>query len=240
MINVALIQTESCCAPSLLQDLLFLAVLPVTVVYVLRIVFPNSALLRQLSRLWRDLLVYFALLPFKVLGHLLSLLHHRRNLADIFASERLILEDFQVTPQQFYDLVEHAIGNRVIPGSTISKVAWREGGLFSARREYLLARRKERLVIIGATPFGTSFIISWWFGDYPLVFTLLLEIPLLGFLLERFIKPTTFYRVDTASAFQRVIHTAIIEVVNEVTEVHGIHAPAQHEHVPLMHELYPR
>jgi hypothetical protein len=81
-------------------------------------------------------------------------------------------------PSEFYDLLQKALEQRKIPKIEISRVYHREGGIFSAKREYL-RMSSERLVFdVCAAPFGTGFFISYWFAELPLINPLLI---LLGF-----------------------------------------------------------
>jgi hypothetical protein len=73
-----------------------------------------------------------------------------------------LFEDFQTSPMDFYKSVEAAIRKRQVPDAEISRVDWREGGAFSAAREYLRIGRGRLIFDICAAPFGNSFFISWW------------------------------------------------------------------------------
>ena len=74
-----------------------------------------------------------------------------------------LVENFQASPQQFYDSLKTALARRQMPdvaGSTT--VEHREGGLGSTKRQYVrIARRELRVDVCGA-PFGTGFFFSWW------------------------------------------------------------------------------
>ena len=72
------------------------------------------------------------------------------------------LENFQTSPLDFYASVERAIASRQVPDIRLSRVDWREGGLLSAKREYLRVERRRLIFDICGAPFGTGFFVSSW------------------------------------------------------------------------------
>src|SRR5213593_4636311 len=82
-------------------------------------------------------------------------------------------EDFGTSSLEFYTAVEAAIRRREIPDTSTSRVDWREGGLASARREYLRVSRGRLSFDICAAPFGTGFFFSWWLAEAQNWWTLL-------------------------------------------------------------------
>ena len=77
------------------------------------------------------------------------------------------IEDFQTSTLDFYVAVEQALRPRQIPDLSTSRVDWKEGGLLSARREYLRVQRGKLAFDICAAPFGTGFFFSWWLAEVP-------------------------------------------------------------------------
>ena len=77
------------------------------------------------------------------------------------------IENFQTSPLDFYALVEQALRPRQIPDISTSRVDWKEGGLLSARREYLRVKRGKLAFDICAAPFGTGFFFSSWLAEVP-------------------------------------------------------------------------
>lgn len=73
-----------------------------------------------------------------------------------------LMEGMQASPLDFYAAIEAAIKRREIPGCRLSRVEWPEGGFFSARRQYLRAKRGEALIDVCGAPFGTAFFSSSW------------------------------------------------------------------------------
>lgn len=74
----------------------------------------------------------------------------------------LLAEDFKTSSQDFYSKVEAALTKREIPKIETSRIMRQEGGLESAKREYLRARRGALMVDICCAPFGKGSFFSWW------------------------------------------------------------------------------
>jgi hypothetical protein len=77
------------------------------------------------------------------------------------------IENFQTSPLDFYAAVEQALRPREIPDISTSRVDWKEGGLLSARREYLRVQRGKLAFDVCAAPFGTGFFFSSWLTELP-------------------------------------------------------------------------
>jgi len=159
----------------------------------------------------------------------------------IIAHWYTLIENLQASPMQFYASIEEAIKQRQIPDVKTERVDWREGGIFSARREYLRVRRKEFLFDICGAPFGNGFFVSSWLGEVPSGFlALLAEIPVVGPLFERVFKPLTYYKIDTALMFQSGIHAAVLEVIDGLTKAKGLRALSELERKPVLRDFAQR
>jgi hypothetical protein len=90
------------------------------------------------------------------------------------------IENFQTSTMEFYAAVEQALAPKQIPEYSTSRVDWKEGGVLSARREYLRVQRGKLAFDICAAPFGTGFFFSWWLAELPpthaLLYTVLIFI----------------------------------------------------------------
>lgn len=73
-----------------------------------------------------------------------------------------LLPGLRSSAQDFYAAIETAIKARNIPDCRLSRTDWHEGGLISAKREYLRAERGEHLIDICGAPFGNAFFASSW------------------------------------------------------------------------------
>ena len=118
----------------------------------------------------------------------------------------LLVEHFKTSALGFYDSVEKAITRRSVPDLKISRLTYTEGGLATARREYLRIQRGSLVFDICGAPFGNGFFFSWWlarepgkgallalagvvFGG-PVLYIVLWQI--MGFLLSTLIMPVLF------------------------------------------------
>jgi hypothetical protein len=206
------------------------------------------------------------------------------------------IENFQASTMEFYAAVETALQPRQIPDYTVSRIDWREGGVLTARREYLRIKRGKLAFDICAAPFGTGFFFSWWLAELPTAHALLwsiliffaafmifgicvtvlgfmglfwgvavsvgvfwllgyllregqfgtdaedvvLAIPFFGGLYEKLFQPSTYYRADTTAMFQSVVHTAVLEVIDQLMSAKGARPLTELERKPIMREFYQR
>jgi hypothetical protein len=150
-----------------------------------------------------------------------------------------LFDGFQASSQEFYTRLEQAIASRQIPKAERMRIHWKEGGLLSAKREYLRVQRQEFIFDVCAAPFGTGFFVSWWLGELPGgCLTALIDIPLLGFLLRAFVKPITYYKIDTALMFQQTVHLSVLEVLDAMTTAKGVKALTETERKPIMKNFF--
>lgn len=75
-----------------------------------------------------------------------------------------LFEGLQTSPLGFYDSVEQAVEKRQLPETSRSRVDWHEGGVLSAKREYLRVERGRLVFDICGAPYGNGFFVSWWLG----------------------------------------------------------------------------
>lgn len=78
-----------------------------------------------------------------------------------------LFEGFSTSTQDFYRAVEDAIARRNLPEVETSRVLFSEGGIGSARREYLRAQRKRIAFDICSAPYGNGHFFSWWLARIP-------------------------------------------------------------------------
>src|SRR5579862_2651028 len=71
-----------------------------------------------------------------------------------------MVEDLNQSTQAFYGLVEQAVERRKMVKVEFKRVDFREGGIFSASREYLRIRRGDLRYDICGAPFGNGFFVS--------------------------------------------------------------------------------
>jgi hypothetical protein len=91
------------------------------------------------------------------------------KIAEVIHYWHELVANFQTSPQDFYAAVEKSLQERKVPGLDATRVDFAEGGLLSAKREYLRLTRERLVFDICAAPFGTSFFFSCRFAELPLV-----------------------------------------------------------------------
>jgi hypothetical protein len=150
-------------------------------------------------------------------------------------------ENLQESPQKFYNSLVEAISQRNIPGINISRIDYREGGVFSAKRLYLRVQRKEHIFDICAAPFGSGFFFSWWLGEkISLFWSVVMLIPFFGISLMAAFRPQTYFRHDTALMFQGSISSAVHEVIDGITKAKGLRTLSELERKPIMSDFFKR
>jgi len=87
-----------------------------------------------------------------------------------------LFEDFSTSTQDFYGKVEAAIQRRNIPDIQVSRVRYNEGGIVTAKREYLRIRRKRIAFDICSAPYGNGHFFSWWLAKIPPRYGLLISL----------------------------------------------------------------
>ncbi|MEF8700823.1 MAG: hypothetical protein V5B33_16170 [Candidatus Accumulibacter sp. UW20] len=151
------------------------------------------------------------------------------------------IEGMQQSSNDFYAEVEGLIKDESVEGVKIERVNISEGGLFSSKREYLQIRRGEHVFHVCAAPFGTGFFLSSWLGIRESGFwAWLSDLPLVGGLVQNFLKPLTYYKIDTALMFQSIAHAAVLRVLDDLTATKGIQALTESERKPIMRDFFSR
>ena len=103
---------------------------------------------------------------------------------EVISHWHLLMENFETSGMEFYGAVEEALKERNVPDIELSRVEWKEGGLATARREYLRVQRSRLAFDVCAAPFGKGFFFSWWLARIPQKHgILLLGLILLGFVI---------------------------------------------------------
>lgn len=151
-----------------------------------------------------------------------------------------LVEGLQVSSQDFYSSVEVALQKRQVPDVNLSRVQFAQGGMFSARREYLRVIRGQHTFDVCAAPFGSGFFISWWLSNPPGCLAGCLGVLTAFPIVAMFSHEPTYYEMDTMLMFQQSVHNAVLEVTDGLMQVQGIRALSELERKPIMRELYGR
>lgn len=67
-----------------------------------------------------------------------------------------------------------------------------------------------------------------------------LSVPVLGALYNWIFKPFGYYQIDTERSFEKAVHAAVLEAVDELTAAKGIRALSEVERKPIHRELAKR
>lgn len=153
-----------------------------------------------------------------------------------------MIEGLHISPQEFFREVEKAVQDKETPETKFSRVEWREGGLMSAKREYLRVRRKDLTFDMCGAPFGNGFFVSWWFGVMPSgILGVLYSIPVVSIFVHwymRIFKTETYYKHDTAAMYHSLVHVAVLAVVDRMTTAKGLTKLAPEARIPEMKSFF--
>lgn len=89
--------------------------------------------------------------------------------ADVISHWYSLVPSFNTSPKEFYDTVEQELKTRQVPGLELFHVEFAEGGMLSAKREYLRMTRERLVFDVCAAPFGTAYFFSCRFAEIPAV-----------------------------------------------------------------------
>ena len=79
---------------------------------------------------------------------------------EVLKYEHWTFEQFECSPDEFYKSIEKELEAREMPGLTIERIEHKEGGILSAKRDYLRMRRERLVFDFCLAPFGTYWFIS--------------------------------------------------------------------------------
>lgn len=92
--------------------------------------------------------------------------------ADVLSHWYALIPNFNTSTKEFYDAIEQELKAREVPGLEFFHVDFAEGGVLSAKREYLRMTRERLVFDICAAPFGTAYFFSCRFAEIPAVIQL--------------------------------------------------------------------
>lgn len=163
----------------------------------------------------------------------------RRRPIEVFSHWHHMIEGLAHAPQSFYEALEGSLAARQITNIRISRALWREGGVLSAKREYLEVRRGSELFYVCGAPFGNGFFVSWWLGEALGAFAAFrLWLSLLPVVGGYFAPRKTFYQLDVALMFQALTHSAVLEVIDGLVENKGLKVLSEHERKPILRDFF--
>lgn len=79
-----------------------------------------------------------------------------------------LVDNFQTSPQEFYDALAKELTARQVPQMELSRIEFPEGGLLSEKRVYLRMLRERLVFDVCAAPFGSGFFFSCRTAEIPI------------------------------------------------------------------------
>ena len=73
-----------------------------------------------------------------------------------------VVANFNTSTLDFYKTVEAAVSKRQLPDVTFDRADLKQGGIVSAKREYLLVKRGTLTFAVCSAPYGSGQFFSWW------------------------------------------------------------------------------
>lgn len=137
--------------------------------------------------------------------------------------------EIHVPPSDIYEAIAKKVGWLKVHGCTVSYSTQLEAGIFSARRQYLTIEYKNYSMDICCARFGSGFYLSWWLHMEEQRFA---KVPILNTLLGINPEYPTYASIDTATMFQSVVHSTILEVIDEVSNNKGMRLLTDFEREP--------
>lgn len=81
---------------------------------------------------------------------------------EIISHWHLLADDMRASALNYYSAVEEELKRREVPSIQTERIDWREGGVHTAKREYLRITRERLTFDLCAAPFGAGYFFSWW------------------------------------------------------------------------------
>lgn len=81
---------------------------------------------------------------------------------EIISHWHLLADDMRASALNYYSAIEEELARREVPGIRTERIDWREGGVVTAKREYLRVSRERLTFDLCAAPFGVGYFFSWW------------------------------------------------------------------------------
>lgn len=84
----------------------------------------------------------------------------KRRKPEVLKRDHWTFDNFECSPSEFYKSIEREFAARSIPGLSVEHIAYKEGGLLSANRDYLRIQRERLVFDICLAQFGVHWFIS--------------------------------------------------------------------------------
>jgi len=153
---------------------------------------------------------------------------------------KILIEDFNYSVEEFYNLVKEDLKSQNIPGLTFEHKNISDGFGALNKREYLRIKWRYYNYDLGAMPFGNNNLyISWWLiyaNSFDKI--LIAKIPFIGGWLIKKLYKITYYKVSSASAFMTLTQSSVQKVIKQITEGKGVTLDIDTK--PVMNDIFKR
>lgn len=178
----------------------------------------------------------YAIIIFIIIKRLLS-----SSIKQYHSNWNTLIDDFNFSTNDFYKLLREELNKTKVEGLSIEIVHHKEGNALSIKRRYLRVSWKDYDYDICGFPFGKGFFISWWLlYKNSLGMLLISKIPFIGDWLTKKLFPITYYKIDTASIFMTYAQSAVLKVIDTITNDKGIRALTENERKPILNNIFRR
>ena len=130
-------------------------------------------------------------------------------------------QDFSLSANDFYSKLNKLITEQQMPNTKCGVATHKEGGTFSASREYYRVAYRDLVFDICAAPFGKNFFISWWLYETQGAMRSLFGKTQIGNLLQARAAKRTFFQMDAEQMFKDCVHDCVLQSVAAVSEGKG-------------------
>lgn len=94
---------------------------------------------------------------------------YRKEKTEVLSHWFTVLDGFTYSTDEFYSQIENELTARKVPGLTLTRVDFAEGGILSDRRTYLRMIRERLVFDVCAAPFGRAYFFSVRFAEIPAI-----------------------------------------------------------------------
>ncbi|GEM_PF-1918376 len=141
---------------------------------------------------------------------------------------------------QAYERLEELFSELKIPEVRIGPARFKEHeSVFSRKRGYIRVMYRNLSYDICVCPFGTSTFVSSWLGERTPGFlrNLLCLLPIVGPIVKRNYEAKTYFQCDSLMTFMEMVHSTLLEWLDEATASHGLKPIENDQRKPIMKSL---
>ncbi len=141
--------------------------------------------------------------------------------AQVLSHWQHYFQGLNMSADAFYSQVEKTLQAQQMPDTKISRAKHKEGGMFSASREYLRIQHADLVFDICAAPFGKNFFVSWWLYETEGTLNSLFKSTKVGDYLRDRAARRTFFEIDGENMFRECVHQALMKTLDAIMEEKG-------------------